>query len=73
MYEAGPCKFVIYHGLHARGHECWVVARSNTPRRLRDRIKTDRRDSLKPARLAALLLRNDIRDAGKTAWAEAAP
>jgi transposase len=88
-----------------------VVAPSNTPRRVRDRIKTDRRDSLKLAglarageltpiyvpdvrdeamrdlvrsredavvmqrqarqRLAALLLRNDVRYAGKTAWTAA--
>jgi transposase len=88
-----------------------VVAPSNTPRRVRDRIKTDRRDSLKLAglarageltpiyvpdvkdeamrdlvrtredavamqrqarhRLAALLLRNDLRYAGKTAWTAA--
>jgi transposase len=111
VYEAGPCGFVIYRGLQARGHECWVVAPSNTPRRVRDRIKTDRRDCLKLAglarageltpiyvpdqldeamrdlvrtredavamqrqvrhRLAALLLRNDIRYVGKTAWTTA--
>ena len=97
--------------LRARGHECWVVSPSNTPRRVRDRIKTDRRDCLKLAglaragelepiyvpdpadeamrdlvrtredavamqrqarhRLAGLLLRNDLRYAGKTAWTEA--
>src|SRR5438552_2941576 len=111
VYEAGPCGFVIYRMLQARGHACWVAAPSNTPRRVRDRIKTDRRDSLKLAglarageltpiyvsdpadeamrdlvraredavmmqrqarqRLAALLLRNDVRYAGKTAWTEA--
>jgi len=111
VYEAGPCGFVIYRSLKARGHECWVVVASNTPRRGRDRIKTDRRDSVKLAglarageltpiyvpdpadeamrdlvrsredavamqrqarhRLAALLLRHDIRYAGKTAWTEA--
>jgi transposase len=97
--------------LIARGHVCWVVAPSNTPRRVRDRIKTDRRDSVKLAglarageltpiyvpdvadeamrdlvraredavvmqrqarqRLTALLLRNDVRYAGKTAWTAA--
>ena len=111
VYEAGPCGFGVYRGLIARGHACWVVAPSNTPRRVRDRIKTDRRDSLKLAglarageltpiyvpdvrdeamrdlvrtredavvmqrqarqRLAALLLRNDVRYAGKTAWTAA--
>lgn len=110
VYEAGPCGFGIYRTLNARGHECWVVAPSNTPRRVSDRIKTDRRDSLKLAglarageltaiyvpdpadeairdlvraredavavqrqarhRLAALLLRNEIRYAGKTAWTD---
>jgi len=111
VYEAGPCGYGIYRMLKARGHECWVVAPSNTPRRVRDRIKTDRRDCLKLAglaragelepiyvpdpldeavrdlvraredavitqrqvrhRLGALLLRNDIRYAGKTAWTDA--
>ena len=52
VYEAGPCGFGIYRRLMARGHECWVVAPSNTPRRVRDRIKTDRRDCLKLAGLA---------------------
>ena len=52
VYEAGPCGYGIYRGLTARGHSCWVVAPSNTPRRVRDRIKTDRRDSLKLAGLA---------------------
>jgi transposase len=111
VYEAGPCGFGLYRMLCARGHPCWVVAPSNTPRRGRDRIKTDRRDSIKLAglaragelepiyvpdaadetmrdlvrtredavamqrqarhRLAALLLRNDIRYGGKTAWTAA--
>jgi transposase len=110
VYEAGPCGFGIYRMLKSRGHECWVVSPADTPRRSRDRIKTDRRDSLKLAglaragelkpiyvpdaadeamrdlvraredavivqrqgrqRLSALLLRNDIRYAGKTAWTE---
>jgi transposase len=52
IYEAGPCGFGIYRTLTARGHACWVVAPSNTPWRVRDRIKTDRRDSLKLAGLA---------------------
>ena len=52
VYEAGPCGFGIYRNLTARGHACWVVAPSNTPRRVRDRIKTDRRDSVKLAGLA---------------------
>lgn len=111
VYEAGPCGFGIYRRLTDRGHSCWVVAPSNTPRRGRDRIKTDRRDSMKLAglarageltpiyvpdlkdeamrdlvrtredavamqrqarqRLGALLLRNEQRYAGKTAWTPA--
>jgi transposase len=49
VYEAGPCGFALYRPLTARGHDCWVVAPSNTARRVRDRIKTDRRNSLKLA------------------------
>lgn len=111
VYEAGPCGFGIYRNLVGQGHECWVVAPSNTPRRVRDRVKTDRRDCMKLAglarageleaiyvpdmvdeamrdlvraredavamqrqarqRLGALLLRNDIRYGGKTAWTPA--
>src|SRR5205823_14474404 len=52
VYEAGPCGFGIYRGLKGRGHTCWVVAPSNTPRRVRDRVKTDRRDSVKLAGLS---------------------
>jgi hypothetical protein len=37
VYEAGPCGFGIYRGLAALGHACWVVAPSNTPRRVRER------------------------------------
>jgi transposase len=111
VYEAGPCGFVIYRFLQARGHECWVVAPSMTPRQSADRVKTDRRDCLKLTRLArageltpiyvpdeadeamrdlvrtredavimqrqarqrlsALLLRNDVRYVGKSAWTAA--
>jgi len=111
VYEAGPCGFGIYRQLTGRGHVCWVVAPSNAARRVRDRIKTDRRDSMKLAglarageltpiyvpdvadeamrdlvrtredavamqrqarqRLAALLLRHDLRYSGKTAWTAA--
>jgi len=111
VYEAGPCGYGIYRLLRERGHECWVVAPSMTPRRSSDRVKTDRRDADKLARLArageltpvyvpdardeamrdlvraredavsmqrqarhrlkALLLRNDIRYVGKSAWTSA--
>ena len=111
VYEAGPCGYAIYRHLTARGFACQVVAPSMTPRRPGERIKTDRRDCLKLARLArageltlvhvpdardeairdlsrargdavrnqrdarhrlkALLLRQDIRYAGKTSWTPA--
>ena len=111
VYEAGPCGFGIYRLLRERGHACWVVSPGMTPRSNADRVKTDRRDALKLARLArageltpihvpdeadeamrdlvraredavigqrqvrqrlgALLLRNDLRYNGKTAWTPA--
>ena len=43
---------VTYRFLRTRAHECWVVAPSLTPRQGSDCVKTDRRDSLKLARLA---------------------
>lgn len=111
VYEAGPCGFWLYRKLKAQGLECMVVSPSLTPRNAADRVKTDRRDALKLARLAragelqpiyvpdekdeairdlvraredavamqrqarqglqALLLRNEIRYAGKCAWTQA--
>lgn len=111
VYEAGPCGFWIYRRLKAQGLACMVVSPSMTPRNAADRVKTDRRDALKLARLAragelepiyvpdaadeamrdlvraredmvcmqrqarqrlqALLLRNEIRYAGKTSWTKA--
>jgi transposase len=111
VYEAGPCGFWIYRRLRRQGLACMVVSPSMMPRRAGDRVKTDRRDGLKLARLAragelepiyvpeqkdeamrdlvraredavcmqrqarqrlqALLLRNDIRYAGKSAWTQA--
>jgi transposase len=111
IYEAGPCGFWLYRRLRAKGLACMVVSPSLTPRNAADRVKTDRRDAMKLARLAragelepiyvpdaqdeamrdlvrtredavcmqrqarqrlqALLLRNDVRYAGKTAWTAA--
>ena len=45
VYEAGPCGFGIHRWLKARGHECWVVAPSMTPKKPGERIKTDTRDA----------------------------
>jgi transposase len=50
-YEAGPCGFGIARRLRQLGVECMVVAPSMTPTRSGDRIKTDRRDARKLARL----------------------
>src|ERR1700721_1318084 len=48
-YKAGPCGYGLHRRLSAQGHECVVVAPSLIPKRVGDRIKTDRRDA---ARLA---------------------
>jgi transposase len=50
-YEAGPCGFGLARRLRQLGVECEVVAPSMTPTRAGDRIKTDKRDARKLARL----------------------
>lgn len=45
VYEAGPCGYVIYRHLAAKGLACVVVAPSMIPKRSGDRVKTDRRDA----------------------------
>src|SRR5215472_17594037 len=50
-YEAGPCGFGVAHRLQQLGVECAVVAPSLTPTRAGDRLKTDKRDARKLARL----------------------
>jgi transposase len=50
-YEAGPCGYGIYRQLTEWGIACAVVAPSLIPVRPGDRVKTDRRDALKLARL----------------------
>jgi transposase len=50
-YEAGPCGFGLARRLRQLGVECEVVAPSMTPRRSGDRVKTDKRDARKLARL----------------------
>jgi transposase len=52
VYEAGPCGYGLYRQLTACGHQAQVVAPSRIPRDPAERIKTDRRDALKLARLA---------------------
>jgi transposase len=52
VYEAGPCGFGLYRHLQGRaGIVCAVVAPSRIPRQPGERVKTNRRDALKLARL----------------------
>ena len=50
-YEAGPCGYELYRLLASIGVACDIVAPSLTPVRPGDRVKTDRRDARKLARL----------------------
>src|SRR5689334_22141919 len=50
-YEAGPTGYALHRQLQGLGVECMVVAPSLVPIRSGDRVKTDRRDALKLARL----------------------
>jgi transposase len=50
-YEAGPTGYVLQRQVTTLGFECVVVAPSLIPIRPGDKVKTDRRDALKLARL----------------------
>ena len=50
-YEAGPTGFVLARRLIELGFDCQVIAPSKTPERSGDKVKTDRRDARKLARL----------------------
>lgn len=50
-YEADPCGYTIARDLATHGIACVVIAPSLTPRVTGDRVKTDRRDARKLARL----------------------
>ena len=50
-YEAGPTGYGLYRQIMAMGHECTVVAPSMIPRKLGERVKTNRRDARTLARL----------------------
>lgn len=50
-YEAGPCGYEVYRQLRELGQACDVVAPSLIPKRVGDRVKTDRRDALTLVRL----------------------
>ena len=51
VYEAGPCGYEVHRRLTAAGHVCAVIAPGLIPVRPGDRVKTDRRDAEKLARL----------------------
>ncbi len=50
VYEADPCGYGLYRQLVEEGFECMVCAPSLIPRKPGERVKTDRRDSVKLAR-----------------------
>ena len=50
-YEAGPTGYGLYRQVRAFGFECSVVAPSLIPMRAGERVKTDRLDALRLARL----------------------
>ncbi len=45
-YEAGPCGYGVHRHLTRLGHRCDVVAPALIPRKVGDRVKTDRRDAM---------------------------
>jgi len=51
VYEAGPCGYEIYRQIARMGYRCAIVAPGLIPTRPTDRVKTDRRDAEKLARL----------------------
>lgn len=50
-YEAGPCGYGLYRQIIESGHHCIVVAPSTIPCKPGERVKTDRLDAIKLARL----------------------
>jgi len=50
-YEAGPCGYTVYWQLVVMGVSCDVIAPTLIPTKAGDKVKTDRRDALKLARL----------------------
>lgn len=52
VYEAGPTGYGLQRALAQRGYQAQVIAPSLIPKRAGDRVKTDRRDSLRLAELA---------------------
>lgn len=61
VYEAGPCGFVLQRHLAALGWHCEVIAPSSIAKAPGERVKTDRRDAMKLARLASQGLLTAVR------------
>lgn len=51
VYEAGPSGFVLARRLQQLGYHCIIVGPSEVPSKAGDRVKTDKRDARKLARL----------------------
>jgi transposase len=47
--EAGPCGYSVHRLLTRLGHRCEVVAPALIPRKVGDKVKTDRREAMMPA------------------------
>lgn len=50
-YEAGCCGYGLHRQITEAGHLCSVIAPSRIPKKPGERVKTDRRDAIKLARL----------------------
>lgn len=50
VYEAGPCGYGLYRQLMDKGFDCMACAPSLIPKKPGERVKTDRRDSIKLVR-----------------------
>jgi len=50
-YEAGPTGFVLVRRLIQLGYDCTVIAPSKIPQKSGDKVKTDKKDAKKLARL----------------------
>jgi transposase len=53
VYEAGPTGFALARAARERGVDVQVVAPGSIPKGSGDRVKTDRRDAIRLARLLA--------------------
>ena len=59
-YEAGPCGFGLHDALEQDGVRCTVTPPSLMPMEIGNRVKTDRRDSLKLARVLAARMLKEV-------------